>query len=193
NGSGRHGHQSLFKNGKNAFFDGSEKNSLSAEARAYSSGLLKHAKEIVCVTNPWVKSYKRLVAGYEAPVYIAWAQRNRSALVRVPLYKPGKEAATRVELRNPDPAANPYLAFSVMLAAGLEGIEKGYDLQNPVEENIFDMGPADFAKHGIDALPGSLYEAAMELKNSELMKRVLGDHLNTNLVENKLIEWDPYR
>ncbi len=193
NGSGMHVHQSLFKNGKNAFFDGSEKNSLSADARAYISGLLKHAKEMVCVTNQWVNSYKRLVPGYEAPVYVAWAQRNRSALVRVPLYKPGKEAATRVELRNPDPAANPYLAFAVMLAAGLEGIEKGYELQDPVEENIFDMGPADFEKHGIEALPGSLHEAAIELQNSELMKRVLGDHLHKNLVENKLIEWDQYR
>ncbi|MFW5735656.1 MAG: glutamine synthetase, partial [Oceanidesulfovibrio sp.] len=144
-------------------------------------------------TNQWVNSYKRLVPGYEAPVYIAWAQRNRSALVRVPLYKPGKEAATRIELRNPDPAANPYLAFAVMLAAGLEGIEKGYELQSPVEENIFDMGPADFERYGIEALPGSLYEAAIELQNSELMKRVLGDHLHRNLVENKLIEWDNYR
>ncbi len=193
NGSGMHCHQSLFKNGKNAFFDGSAADSLSADAKAYIAGLLKHANEICMLNNQWVNSYKRLVPGYEAPVYVAWAQRNRSALIRVPLYKPGKEAATRIELRSPDPAANPYLAFAGMLCAGLEGIEKGYDLANAVEENIFDMGPADFERHGITALPGSLHDAAMAFNDSTLMKDLLGDHLHSNLVANKIKEWDEYR
>ncbi len=193
NGSGMHVHQSLFKNGKNAFFDPNDPHHLSAEARAYIAGLLRHAKEFTCVTNQWVNSYKRLVPGYEAPVYIAWAQRNRSALIRVPMYKPGKEAATRIELRCPDPAANPYLAFAVMLGAGLEGIEKGYALPAAVEENIFAMENEDLTAKGIDSLPGSLYDAAMQLKDSKLMKSVLGEHLHKNFVGNKLIEWDAYR
>ncbi len=193
NGSGMHVHQSLFKNGKNAFFDAGEPHNLSAECKCYIAGLLKHAKEMVCVTNQWVNSYKRLVPGYEAPVYIAWAQRNRSALVRVPMYKPGKEAATRIELRNPDPAANPYLCFAVMLAAGLEGIEKGYVLEAPIEDNIFAMTPEDMQRQGIDALPGSLFEAATLLEQSKLLKDTLGNHLHKNLVANKMKEWDEYR
>jgi glutamine synthetase len=193
NGSGMHVHQSLFKNGKNAFFDASDPHNLSGECKSYIAGLLKHAREMVCVTNQWVNSYKRLVPGYEAPVYVAWAQRNRSALIRVPMYKPGKEAATRVEMRNPDPAANPYLAFAVMLGAGMEGIEKGYNLSKAVEKNIFAMGPEDLTQYGIEALPGSLYEAALELENSKLLKGLLGDHLHTNLVGNKMAEWDAYR
>ncbi len=193
NGSGMHCHQSLFKNGKNAFFDASDPHSLSKECKSYIAGLLKHAKEFVCVTNQWVNSYKRLVPGYEAPVYIAWAQRNRSALIRVPLYKPGKEAATRIELRSPDPAANPYLCFAVMLGAGLKGMEEGYELSAAVEKNIFAMESEDLSKYGIEALPGSLYEAAISLQGSELMKEILGEHLHSNLVGNKLIEWDAYR
>lgn len=193
NGSGMHVHQSLFKNGKNAFFDANDPHHLSGDARAYIAGLLRHAKEFTCITNQWVNSYKRLVPGYEAPVYIAWAQRNRSALIRVPMYKPGKEAATRIELRSPDPAANPYLAFAVMLGAGLEGIEKSYALPAAVEENIFAMESENLTAKGIDSLPGSLYEAAMLLKGSALMKTILGDHLHRNVVGNKLIEWDEYR
>lgn len=193
NGSGMHVHQSLFKNGRNAFFDASDKHNLSHEGKCYIAGLLKHAREFCCVTSQWVNSYKRLVPGYEAPVYIAWAQRNRSSLVRVPMYKPGKEAATRVEFRAPDPAANPYLAFAVMLAAGLEGIEKNYQLAKPVEENIFKMGPEELLKHGINALPGSLHEAVTELQKSKLMKEVLGASLHANLVGNKQKEWDDYR
>lgn len=193
NGSGMHVHQSLFKNGKNAFFDASDEHHLSAEGKSYIAGLLKHAREMVCITNQWVNSYKRLVPGYEAPVYVAWAQRNRSALVRVPMYKPGKEAATRVELRCPDPAANPYLAFAAMLAAGMKGIDDGYELPKAVEENIFGMNEEELAAHGIDALPGSLYEAAIQMKESPLMLDLLGDHLHTNLVGNKMHEWDEYR
>ncbi len=193
NGSGMHIHQSLFKNGRNAFFDTNDPHHLSTEARAYIAGLLRHAKEFTCVTNQWVNSYKRLVVGYEAPVYIAWAQRNRSALIRVPMYKPGKEAATRIELRSPDPAANPYLAFAVTLGAGLEGIEKGYELSPAVEENIFAMESENLTAKGIESLPGSLYEAAIALRESKLMQSLLGEHLHKNLVGNKLIEWDGYR
>ncbi|GAB7079512.1 glutamine synthetase family protein [Megalodesulfovibrio paquesii] len=193
NGSGMHVHQSLFKNGRNAFFDAGAEFNLSGDCKAYIAGLLRHAPEFVCVTNQWVNSYKRLVPGYEAPVYIAWANRNRSSLIRVPMYKPGKEAATRIELRCPDPAANPYLCFAVMLAAGLKGIEEGYKLPSPVEENIFHMEEEDLSKHGITSLPGSLYEAATNLKQSDLMKEVLGDHLHAQLVANKMKEWDAYR
>ncbi len=193
NGSGMHVHQSLFKNGKNSFFDPADPNHLSGEAKSYIAGLLKHASEFVAVTNQWVNSYKRLVPGYEAPVYVAWAQRNRSALIRVPMYKPGKEAATRIELRCPDPAANPYLAFAVMLGVGLEGIEKGYQISPAVEDNIFAMTDIEMANRGIDALPGSLHEATVKLQESALVKSILGEHIHANLVGNKMIEWDEYR
>jgi len=143
NGSGMHVHQSLFKGDKNAFFDANDRHYLSDTAKHYIAGLLKHVPEITSVLNQWVNSYKRLVPGYEAPCYISWANRNRSALVRVPTYKPGKEKSTRAELRSPDPACNPYLAFAVMLAAGLEGIEKRYELPDPIEEDIYEMNPAE--------------------------------------------------
>lgn len=193
NGSGMHVHQSLFKGDKNAFFDPKDAYSLSAEAKSYIAGLLRHCKEFVAITNQWVNSYKRLVPGYEAPVYISWARRNRSTLVRVPLYKPGKEKATRVEFRCPDPACNPYLAFSVMLAAGLEGIKNKYPLQDPIEENIFEMDYAMRNKAGIETLPDNLYEAVKNLEDSKLMKEALGDHIFIKFIENKKIEWDKYR
>jgi len=193
NGSGMHVHQSLFKNGKNLFFDPSDKYHLSHEGKSYIAGILKHAREFACVTNQWVNSYKRLVPGYEAPVYVAWARRNRSALVRVPMYKPGKEAATRMELRCPDPAANPYLTFAVMLAAGLKGMEQNYVLPDPVEADIFHMDQETLDHHGITSLPGSLFEAAEEMKKSELVRETLGDHIFTKLYENKIMEWDRYR
>jgi glutamine synthetase len=193
NGSGMHVHQSLFKGSRNAFFDPKDEYHLSATAKAYMAGILKHSKEITAVTSQWVNSYKRLVPGYEAPVYIAWARRNRSALVRVPMYKPGKEKATRMELRSPDPACNPYLAFSVMLAAGLKGIEKGYELPAPVEEDIFEMTEAERKKMGIDSLPGSLEEAISITEKSELVREALGDHIFEKFIENKKIEWDAYR
>jgi len=193
NGSGMHVHQSLFKNGKNAFFDPKGEFNLSAEGKSYIAGLLKHAKELTAVCNQWVNSYKRLVPGYEAPVYVAWARRNRSSLVRVPMYKPGKEEATRVELRSPDPACNLYLAFASMLAAGLEGIEAGYTLPSPVEEDIFEMNVQEREKHGIESLPGSLFEAVTELSKSRVIREALGDHIFNKFVENKFIEWDKYR
>jgi glutamine synthetase len=162
-------------------------------AKGYIAGLLKHASEITSVCNQWVNSYKRLVPGYEAPVNVAWARRNRSALVRVPMYKPGKEQATRIELRSPDPSCNPYLAFSVMLAAGLEGIEKGYKLSDPVEQDIFHMSDKEKKKVGISSLPGSLAKAIEITEKSEVVRRALGNHVFNNFIDSKKIEWDEYR
>ena len=193
NGSGMHVHQSLFRAGKNVFFDARDKHHLSKAGRAYLAGLLHHMREMSSITNQWVNSYKRLVPGFEAPVYIAWGQRNRSALVRVPMYKPGKEKATRIELRCPDPACNPYLAFSVCLAAGLKGIDEGYTLKPPVEDDIYEMNVAERKEHGIESLPGSLVEAIDLTAKSKLVKEVLGDHVFTKFIENKQIEWDNYR
>ena len=193
NGSGMHCHQSLFRGAKNAFYDASDPYHLSGEAKGFIAGLLCHAPEFTLITNQWVNSYKRLVPGYEAPVYIAWARRNRSALVRVPMYKPGKESATRIELRSPDPACNLYLSFAAMLGAGLKGIEEGYTLSDPIEENIFKMTDEEMEEKGVTSLPGSLREAVDNLEKSELMREVLGDHLHAALVENKKAEWDAYR
>lgn len=193
NGSGMHVHQSLFKGDNNAFFEAKDKYHLSKIAKSYIAGLLKHSREITAVTSQWVNSYKRLVPGYEAPVYIAWAKRNRSTLIRIPEYKPGKEKATRIEYRSPDPACNPYLAFSVMLAAGLEGIEKNYELIPPTEENVFELTTEERTKRGIRPLPGDLYEAICETEKSSIVKKALGEHAFTSFIENKKIEWDKYR
>jgi glutamine synthetase len=193
NGSGMHVHQSLFAGARNAFFDAKDEYFLSATGKSYIAGLLKYAREMSLVLAQWVNSYKRLVPGYEAPVYVSWARRNRSALVRVPLYKPGKEKATRAELRCPDPSCNPYLAFAVMLAAGLKGIEDKLTLPAPVEQDIFHMCEADRAKVGITALPGSLGEAIALTEQSKLVKNCLGDHIFNKFIENKKIEWDNYR
>ncbi len=193
NGSGMHVHQSLFKDGKNAFFDPDDKYHLSKVAKGFIAGLLKHAPEITLVCNQWVNSYKRLVPGYEAPVYISWARRNRADLIRVPEYKPGKEVATRIEFRSPDPACNPYLAFSVMLAAGLEGIEKGYGIPEPVEENVYEMTEEERKKRGIGTLPASLYEAIQLCEKSQLVRKALGEHIFYTLIKNKKMEWDQYR
>lgn len=193
NGSGMHVHQSLFQGEKNLFYDPNDPYHLSQTARQFVAGLLTHAREVTAVTNQWVNSYKRLLPGYEAPVYISWARRNRSTLVRVPMYKPGKETATRVEFRAPDPACNPYLAFTVMLAAGLKGIEEGYELCDPVEEDIFTMTPTEVTGRQIATLPGNLYEAISEVENSELVRQALGEHIFNKFIENKKIEWDQYR
>lgn len=193
NGSGMHTHQSLFRGNSNAFFDANAPYNLSDMAKNYIAGLLIHVRELCLVTNQWVNSYKRLVPGYEAPCYISWGQRNRSSLVRVPMYRLGKENATRVELRSPDPACNPYLAFAVMLAAGYEGIKKGYPLPDPVEENIFEMDARALKRKKIGILPASLLEAIQEFKKSHLMKEVLGDHVFNNLLKNKTLEWDRFR
>ncbi len=193
NGSGMHVHQSLFKGDKNAFYDPDAKYNLSDLAKHYIAGILRHAPEITAVTNQWVNSYKRLVPGYEAPVYVSWANRNRSAMVRVPMYKPGKEKATRIEFRSPDPACNPYLAFAVMLGAGLEGIENKYQLSDPIEQDIYEMGVKERADHGIRELPGNLYAAIQETEKSVLVRKILGDHIFDKFIENKKIEWDQYR
>ncbi len=193
NGSGMHVHQSLFKGDRNAFFDAKDPYHLSKIARSYIAGLLKHAPEITAVCNQWVNSYKRLVPGYEAPVYLSWARRNRSDLVRVPEYRPGREKATRIEFRSPDPACNPYLAFSVMLAAGLEGIEKGYEPPAPIEENVYEMSEEERKKRDIGTLPASLLEAIQVAETSELVRKALGDHVFDAFIQNKKIEWNEYR
>jgi glutamine synthetase len=193
NGSGMHVHQSLFKGERNAFFEKNDEYHLSEAARCYIAGLLKHAPEITAVCNQWINSYKRLVPGYEAPVYLSWARRNRSDLVRVPEYRPGREKATRIEFRSPDPACNPYLAFSVMLAAGLEGIEKGYEVPDPIEENVYEMTKEERQKRGIGTLPASLYDAIMVTEKSELVRKTLGEHVFSAFIKNKKIEWDHYR
>jgi len=193
NGNGMHTHQSLFKGEKNAFFNPNDEFHLSESGKAYIAGILKHAPEFTSIICQWVNSYKRLVPDYEAPVYISWARRNRSALVRLPMYKQGKEKSTRMELRCPDPACNPYLSFSVMLAAGLEGMEKGYTLPEPIEEDIFKMSENERQKKGIDSLPGDLYEAICLTEKSDLVKRTLGEHIFEKFIANKKIEWEQYR
>jgi len=193
NGSGMHVHQSLFKGERNAFFDKNDSYHLSKIARGYVAGLLAHAPEITAVTNQWVNSYKRLVPGYEAPVYLSWARRNRSDLIRVPEYRPGREKATRIEFRSPDPACNPYLAFSVMLAAGLDGIEKGLEPPAPVEENVYEMTAEEKQKRGIGTLPASLLEAILLAEKSELVREALGEHVFEAFIQNKKIEWENYR
>jgi glutamine synthetase len=193
NGNGMHTHQSLFTGDRNAFFDPKDPYHLSKSAKCFIAGLLKHAPEITAVTNQWVNSYKRLVPGYEAPVYLSWARRNRSDLIRVPEYRPGREKATRVEFRSPDPACNPYLAFSVMLAAGLKGIQEGYEIPEPIEENVYTMSEDERQRRGIGILPASLLEAILLTEKSELVREALGDHVFEAFIENKKIEWNRYR
>ena len=193
NGSGMHVHQSLFKGDRNAFFDKDDKYYLSKIAKHYIAGLLKHAPEITSVNNQWINSFKRLVPGYEAPVYLSWARRNRADLIRVPEYQPGKEKATRIEFRSPDPACNPYLCFSVMLAAGLEGIEKEYEWPEPVEANVYEMTEEERQRRGIGSLPSNLLEAVQLTEKSELVRKALGDHVFNAFIQNKKIEWDKYR
>ncbi|MDI6901525.1 MAG: glutamine synthetase family protein [Anaerosomatales bacterium] len=195
NGSGMHTHQSLFDKDGNAFFDANDPEgyNLSAVGKSYIAGLLKYAPEFCAVTNQFINSYKRLVPGYEAPVYVSWARRNRSAMVRVPMYKPGKENATRVELRSPDPAANPYLAFAAMLGAGLKGIEEGLELRPEATNDIFKMSEAELAEAGIETLPSSLADAVKLFEGSELMKDVLGEHIHKFFCENKKAEVDAFR
>lgn len=193
NGSGMHTHMSLFKDGRNAFFSPDGPYNLSDIALSFLAGLLKYSREITAITCQWVNSYKRLVPGYEAPVYITWARKNRSDLIRIPGYKPGKEEATRIEYRSPDPACNPYLAFSVMLAAGLSGIKEGLTPPEPVEENVYEMSEEERKKRGIQTLPGSLYEALVLAENSSLVRETLGEHVFNEFIANKKKEWDEYR
>ncbi len=193
NGSGMHTHMSIFENGHNLFFDKEKPYQLSKLAQQFVAGILHHIQEITLITNQWVNSYKRLVSGYEAPVYMSWGRRNRSSLLRVPMYKLGKEKSMRVELRSPDPGCNPYLAFAVMLAAGLNGIEKNYKLPDPVEQNIFHMSLDERDKMKIQSLPGTLEEAIKAAENSELLNETLGETMFEKFLINKRVEWDNYR
>ena len=193
NGSGMHTHQSLFTGDRNAFFDAKDETHLSTIGKHYIAGILKHAPEFAVVTNQWVNSYKRLVPGYEAPVYVCWARRNRSALVRIPQYKPGKEEATRIEFRSPDPACNPYLAFAAMLAAGLAGIEGKYELAAEAPNNIYEMGEDERRSQGIRSLPEDLFEAIGAAAESKLLREVLGEHVHEYLLRSKREEWDLFK
>lgn len=195
-GNGMHVNQSLFdKDGNNVFYDANDPQGygLSEIAKHYIAGLLRYAPEFCAITNQWVNSYKRLVTGFEAPVYITWARKNRSALIRIPLYKPGKEKATRIEMRNADPACNPYLVFAVMLAAGLKGIEDKLELPTEVSDDVFSWSESQLAERGIKTLPGDLGRAIDEFESSKLMKEVLGEHIHTYFVRNKRKEWNAYR
>ncbi len=195
NGSGMHVHQSLFdiKTGKNAFFDANDSYKLSKIAKSFIAGQLKHVKAMAAVVAPKVNSYKRLVPGFEAPVYICWAQINRSALIRIPRYSPGREQATRAELRCPDPSCNPYLAFAVMLKAGLDGIKQKLEPPKPVEEDVYEFDEASLKTHNIDTLPGSLGEAMEALKKDKMIQEALGSHTYPIYIAAKKAEFDEFR
>ncbi len=196
NGSGMHTHQSLWAidDERNAFADPSNKYGLSDVARSYAAGILAHARGMIAVLAPLVNSYKRLVPGYEAPTYLTWGRTNRSALIRVPMVSPGKSIeGTRLEVRCPDPSSNTYLAFAAMIAAGLDGVEKGLTLAEPVEESLFEMDAATIAARGIKQLPGTLGEALDELERDEVIRDALGDHVLEHFLEAKRAEWDEYR
>ncbi|MEO0109111.1 MAG: glutamine synthetase family protein [candidate division WOR-3 bacterium] len=193
NGSGMHIHMSLFRRGRNAFYDPKDQAHLSALARSFVAGLLRHAPELTLVTNQWVNSYKRLTPGFEAPVYVSWARMNRSALVRIPAYKPGRESSARLEYRAPDPGCNPYLAFAVLLAAGLAGIEGKYELPQEASDNIFRLSSDELALAGIKTLPGDLAEAIALTQASDLVQQALGRSVFDYLMRNKQMEWDDYR
>jgi len=192
NGSGMHVNMSLFKGARNAFFDPKDPYHLSKTAKHFLAGILMYVPEMTLVLNQWINSYKRLVPGYEAPVYVTWAQRNRSDLVRIPSYKPGKESAVRIELRSPDPACNPYLAFSAILAAGLEGIKKKLEPPAPTEENVFELSDEERRRRDIRTLPGSLQDAINLAKTSKLLRQALGDHVLESFLRNKQIECDRF-
>jgi glutamine synthetase len=194
NGSGMHVHQSLFTTeGKNAMFDANGTHSLSPMALSFIAGQMHHIKALNAIINPTVNSYKRLVVGYEAPVNVAWGQRNRSVLIRVPRYTPGREKAVRVEIRCPDPAANPYLAFAALLAAGLDGIEKGMTAPEPVEDDLFEMTPEELNERGISSVAGTLYEALEALKNNSVIREAIGEFTFEKFYEAKMSEWNSYR
>ena len=194
NGSGMHVHLSIFKDAKsNAFYDSDAPHHLSDTARHFLAGVLGHARDICLITNQWFNSYKRLVPGYEAPVYIAWAERNRSALVRIPMYKPGNEVATRIELRFPDAACNPYLAFAVMLSAGLKGLDDELPLADPVTDDLYHYTPLEREQRGIDSLPHDLYDAVQAAAASKMLRETLGEEVLNKLLETKLEEYDSHR
>ncbi len=194
NGSGMHTHQSLSDlSGHNLFYNGSDPYKLSEMARQFVAGQLAHARALAAIVAPTVNSYKRLVPGYEAPVYVCWAQINRSALIRIPRFSPGQESAARVELRCPDPSCNPYLAFAVMLAAGLDGIERGSQPPDPIEEDVYEFTDTQLHDRGIPTLPGTLAEALDELARDEVVCGTLGGHAYDAFVRAKQTEWNDYR
>jgi glutamine synthetase len=192
-GSGMHTHLSLFEGDENAFFDAGDAHGLSKLAKGFIAGLLAHASAITAVTNQWVNSYKRLVVGYEAPVYVSWARNNRSALVRVPPIRRANPESTRIEFRSPDPACNPYLAFALMLAAGLDGIRSNLELPPETTDNLFTMTPEELASEGIHPLPGSLADAVVAMESSELVAETLGEHVFEWFIRNKREEWAGYK
>ena len=192
-GSGMHVHLSLFRGDDNAFFDEGDPNNLSPVAKSFMAGLLRHAAEITAITNQTVNSYKRLVPGFEAPVHISWARNNRSGLIRVPIPKRGNANATRIEYRSPDPACNPYLAFAVLLAAGMRGVERGYELPPEAGANLFELSDAELAKLGIEQLPQSLSDALRVMEGSELVQEALGEHIFEWFLRNKRNEWRGYK
>ncbi|MCX6519608.1 MAG: glutamine synthetase family protein [Actinobacteria bacterium] len=192
-GSGMHVHLSLFEGDENAFYDAHDPNNLSPVAKSFMAGLLRHAAEITAITNQTVNSYKRLVPGFEAPVHISWARNNRSGLIRVPIPKRGNPSATRIEYRSPDPACNPYLAFAVLLAAGLRGVREGYELAPESDANLFEMSDAELSKLGIDQLPQSLSDSLKVMEGSELVQEALGEHIFEWFLRNKRSEWRAYK
>jgi glutamine synthetase len=192
-GSGMHTHLSLFEGERNAFYEAGAQYQLSKVGRAFIAGLLRHAHEITAVTNQWVNSYKRLSGGGEVPSYVCWGHNNRSALVRVPMYKPMKDNSTRVELRSPDTACNPYLAYAVILAAGLRGIEEGYELPDGAEDDVWALTDAERRAMGIEPLPTSLTDAIRAMEGSELVAEALGEHVFDFFLRNKRAEWQEYR
>jgi glutamine synthetase len=192
NGSGMHVHQSLWKGEKNAFYDESDSRKLSKAAYSFIAGQLEHSREMSAVLAPTVNSYKRLVPGYEAPVYICWGTTNRSALIRLPKFIKGREQARRAELRCPDPSCNPYLAFAAMLTAGLDGIKRGISPPEPVEEDVYELDDRMLAEKGIKTLPGSLMEASAELEKSRLMKEALGEHIHSKLLAAQRRHWTEF-
>jgi len=193
NGSGMHVHQSLFKDGKNAFYSSSDPHHLSSVARSYIAGLLKYAQECISFWAPTVNSYKRLVPGYEAPTYIAWSLVNRSAMIRVPAIAPGSDKSMRCELRCPDPSANPYLAFSLMLGAGMKGIQENLELGDPQEDNLYHLTEMERVQRGIQSLPPNLRQALDFTAESEFVREILGESLVENFLDLKYREFDDYR
>ncbi len=192
-GSGMHTHLSLFQGDANAFYDPQDEYNLSQTARFFIAGLLHHAREITAVTNQWINSYKRLIAGYEAPVYISWARNNRSSLVRVPITRSTRPDSTRIEYRSPDPACNPYLAFSLILEAGLKGIEKEYELPLETTKNLYLLDTKQMKEEKITALPPNLGEAIQIMEDSELVYEVLGEHVFEWFIKNKKNDWAQYQ
>jgi len=192
-GSGMHTHFSLFEGDTNAFYDAGDEQHLSKIGRSFIAGVLRHASEITAITNQWVNSYKRLVMGYEAPLYVSWARNNRSVIVNIPPIKRGRPDGARIEYRAPDPACNPYLAFSVVLAAGLKGVEEGYDLRPETATNLYQLTDEERLAEGIDILPQSLSDALDAMEQSELVADALGEHVFEWFIRNKRVEWMDYK